>query len=257
MASFLAPKYFAMETATLMPRALKLCVGLSDSSLIQRLTSSANFFARSSGVPPSPNETGSTSAGSGNSSRYRHNDFTRARNASRVSVAPAFVRSTTANSGFWQAVQRFCRRDDPWRSPHEEHSRWDTNITQRKAVFWEAHVLSRNLSALIRIRIFRHTTRATSRPPGHVRVIGDQRIGLSWHWGLSRQDRQFQLLRVSNNKQLCREADLFADEYFVQVVNCTDRSLVECYDQITLPQTSAFCRAPFFYGHNQHARFER
>src|SRR5438094_6862878 len=160
-----------METATLLPRALKLWVGLSDSSFIQRLTSSASFFARSSVVPPSPNETGSTSAGSGNSSRYRHNDFSRVANASRRRAPPALGRSTTANSGFWQAVQRFCRRDDPWRSPHEEHSRWDTNITQRKAVFWEAHVLSRNLSALIRIRIFRHTARGTSWPPRSVRVI--------------------------------------------------------------------------------------
>src|SRR5437660_11442916 len=32
MASFVAPRYFAIETATLIPRALKLCVGFSDSS---------------------------------------------------------------------------------------------------------------------------------------------------------------------------------------------------------------------------------
>src|SRR3954454_720307 len=60
-ASLVAPRCFAMETATLIPRALKLCVGLSDSSLIQRSTSSANLCADSSGVPPSPNDAGSTS----------------------------------------------------------------------------------------------------------------------------------------------------------------------------------------------------
>ena len=42
-ASFVAPRYFAIETATLIPRALKLCVGLSDSSLIQRSTSSVKL----------------------------------------------------------------------------------------------------------------------------------------------------------------------------------------------------------------------
>src|SRR5436189_3133401 len=59
------------ETATLIPRALKLCVGLSDSSLTQRSTSSVPQArdARSSGVPPSPSETGSTSGGNGKTSR--------------------------------------------------------------------------------------------------------------------------------------------------------------------------------------------
>jgi len=60
---------FAIETATDIPRALKLCVGLSDSSLTQRSTSSANFDARRSGVPPSPNDIGSTPAGNGSTSR--------------------------------------------------------------------------------------------------------------------------------------------------------------------------------------------
>src|SRR5438874_11811791 len=76
-ASFVAPRYFAIETATLIPRALKLCVGLSDSSLIQRSTSSANDFARNNGVPPSPSEIGSIFSGNGNSSRHLHNDFSR------------------------------------------------------------------------------------------------------------------------------------------------------------------------------------
>src|ERR1051326_728112 len=48
-AGLLAPRYFAIETATLIPRALKLCVGFSDSSLIQRSMSPAKSFARSSG----------------------------------------------------------------------------------------------------------------------------------------------------------------------------------------------------------------
>src|SRR6266404_6556900 len=42
MASFVAPRYFAIETATLIPRALKLCVGFSDSSLDQRRIAEPN-----------------------------------------------------------------------------------------------------------------------------------------------------------------------------------------------------------------------
>src|SRR2546430_521863 len=70
-ASFSAPRYFAIETATLIPRALKLWVGLMDSSLIQRSTSTSrpNFSDCSSGVPPSPKEMSSPSLGSGNNSR--------------------------------------------------------------------------------------------------------------------------------------------------------------------------------------------
>src|ERR1043166_7341469 len=132
-ASFIAPRYFAIDTATLIPRALKLCVGFNDSSLIQRSTSNSppNFCDRISGVPPSPNETGSASNGSGNNSRYRQSDFSRALKLDRLNRSsfrtPA--RSTIAKSGLAQAVQRFCKRRHSWRSPHALHSRWERNTT--------------------------------------------------------------------------------------------------------------------------------
>src|SRR5215510_11170056 len=134
-ASLVAPRYFAIETATLIPRALKLWVGLSDSSLMQRSISSPNLRARNSGVPPSPNETGWRLAGNGKTSRYRHNDLSRVRSVSRVSVRLAAARATTANSGLLQELQRFCRRDHSCSSPHALHSRrfrnmgaWNLNV---------------------------------------------------------------------------------------------------------------------------------
>src|SRR4051794_17908140 len=127
-ASLVAPRCFAIETATLIPRALKLCVGLSDSSLIQRSTSSANLAARSSGVPPSPNDTGATSGGKGNTSRYRHNDFSRVARFSRTSVRAAFVKSTLASSGLWHDKQTFCKCDHSCSRPQALHSRWVRNI---------------------------------------------------------------------------------------------------------------------------------
>src|SRR6516162_9534150 len=127
-ASFVAPRYFAIETATLIPRALKLCVGLIDSSLIQSSTSLPTRSARSSGVPPSPNETGSISDGNGNTSRYRHNDLSRVSSASRVMVRLAAARSIIANSDLLQERQRFCSRDHSCSSPHALHSRRFKNI---------------------------------------------------------------------------------------------------------------------------------
>src|SRR5262249_45367724 len=128
--SFVAPRYFAIETATLIPRALKLCVGLIDSSLIQSSMSSIPQLrdARSSGVPPSPNETGSTSDGNGKTSRSRHNDFSRPSRVSRVMARLTVARSTIANSGLLQERQRFCSRDHSCLSPHALHSRRFRNM---------------------------------------------------------------------------------------------------------------------------------
>src|SRR5205823_12438963 len=134
-ASFFAPRYFAIETATLMPRALKLCVGFTDSSLTQRSTSDSppNLFDCRSGVPPSPSETGSAFFGSGKNSRHRHNDFSRA--AKLDGFKPLSFRtasrSTIAKSGLPQAVQRFCSRFQSCCFPHALHSRCDKNIKIR------------------------------------------------------------------------------------------------------------------------------
>ena len=87
-ASFVAPRYFAIETATLIPRALKLCVGLSDSVFDPKIDIIGEFAAHAgSGVPPSPNETGSTSSGNGNALRDNATMiFPRASSVSRVMV---------------------------------------------------------------------------------------------------------------------------------------------------------------------------
>ena len=71
-ASFVAPRCLAIETATAIPRALKLCVGFCASSLTQRFETPSllpNRAAGSNDVPPSPNDTGSTPTGNGNISR--------------------------------------------------------------------------------------------------------------------------------------------------------------------------------------------
>ncbi len=71
-ASFFTPRYFAIETAVVIPRALKLCVGFCASSFTHNSETPSDFpkrSARSSGVPPSPKVTGSASAGSGSTSR--------------------------------------------------------------------------------------------------------------------------------------------------------------------------------------------
>src|SRR6266480_7474095 len=129
-ASFVAPRYFAIDTATLIPRALKLCVGLSDSSLIQRSTSAAKAFARNSGEPPSPSEIGSTFSGNGKSSRHRHNDFSRSLKLDWLNRSSLRTdsKSYTAKSGLPHVVQRFCNRDQSCRRPHALHSRCVKNI---------------------------------------------------------------------------------------------------------------------------------
>src|SRR5258708_34173641 len=72
-ASFLAPRYLAIATATAIPRALKLPVGVCDSSLTQRRFRSHRAAIRgavSSGVHPSPRAKISWPAGNGSISGY-------------------------------------------------------------------------------------------------------------------------------------------------------------------------------------------
>ena len=95
-ASFVAPRYFAIDTAVVIPRALKLCVGFCASSFTQRFvrpTAFPNRVARKSGVPPSPSVTGSASIGNGNTSRNRQSDFSRAARSSFFSAHPTAFRS--------------------------------------------------------------------------------------------------------------------------------------------------------------------
>ena len=128
-ASFVAPRYFAIETATLIPRALKLCVGLSDSSLIQRSTSSANFAGcatmafRLHLTRPAQHRVATA--------KLRDNAimiFPASSSVSRVRVRLAAARSTIANSGLLQEPQRFCSRDHSCSRPHALHSRRFKNI---------------------------------------------------------------------------------------------------------------------------------
>ena len=90
------PSHFAMLTAAVMPRLLKLPVGNCDSSLTHRRDSPSCFPSRgqgSSGVIPSPSVTGSTSSGSGRSSRYRHRLGGRAATSAGVTAARTRSRS--------------------------------------------------------------------------------------------------------------------------------------------------------------------
>src|SRR4051812_6727197 len=68
------PSAFARVTAALMPRALNDAVGLRPSSLIQSLATPmerAREGASSSGVMPSPSDTGVSAASIGSTARYR------------------------------------------------------------------------------------------------------------------------------------------------------------------------------------------
>ena len=80
-ATAVTPRCLAIETAADMPRALKLAVGLTPSSLMYHRSPSRGAWW--SGVKPSPNEIGSHG---GNTSRYRHIVGSRSFNASFKSV---------------------------------------------------------------------------------------------------------------------------------------------------------------------------
>src|SRR5437763_11394977 len=120
-ASLVAPRCFAIETATLIPRALKLCVGLSDSSLIQRSTSSANLCADSSGVHLRLTTLVQH--------RWQRQNF--AITPQRfVTGAQCLTLQRSTRRGeindckqrFIAERQRFCRREDSCSSRHELHS---------------------------------------------------------------------------------------------------------------------------------------
>src|SRR6185437_1315589 len=69
------PSALARVTAALMPRALKEPVGLRPSSLIQKRATPnerASSGDSTSGVAPSPSETGVSPSQSGRSAAYRH-----------------------------------------------------------------------------------------------------------------------------------------------------------------------------------------
>ncbi len=76
----MAPRAEAIDTAMLIPRALKLPVGLRASSLIQMVGS-----ARMSGVKPSERVTAS-SGSIGNTSAYRHREAGREARVAGLSV---------------------------------------------------------------------------------------------------------------------------------------------------------------------------
>src|SRR2546428_2677206 len=96
-----SPSSFAIETATAIPRALKVPVGFAASSftntrLIPYVLSIAG--ARSNGVPPSPRVSARSSEETGNTGRYRH----RSRLGRRESRLTS-VKSYRATSGLSQS----------------------------------------------------------------------------------------------------------------------------------------------------------
>ncbi len=59
----------------------------------------------------------------------------------------------------------------------------------------------------------------------------------------SGQDRQFHFLGVPNDGQAGPDADLFADQNFVQIVHAPNGLAIEPHNKITLAQSSPFGRA--------------
>src|SRR5262249_32684838 len=110
----LAPSCTALVTAADIPRALKLAVGLNDSSLTNRLANpekGPRDVHRSSGGAPSPSEIACSGAWTGSTSQELHIERSdRLRMTSGVNRPHSDSRSYPATSGLPHAVQRFCSR---------------------------------------------------------------------------------------------------------------------------------------------------
>src|SRR5579862_1442083 len=110
------------------PRALKLPVGLNDSSLTNRclkLASSLLPRTRSSGVTPSPIETASSGRSTGRTSANFQNDRSRReRTTAGVNDAASRSRSYSANKGRAQLRHTFCKLSIAWTRPHAAHFRF-------------------------------------------------------------------------------------------------------------------------------------
>src|SRR5579875_1536392 len=122
-----APSSTARDTATAIPRALKLPVGFSPSSLTNsRLQPSARprRGAGRRGVHPSPSVTMYAGARTGRSSRYRQRLATRPTRSAGRTAARARPRSYRASRTFPQDGQMDCWRSASTVNPQAEHSRW-------------------------------------------------------------------------------------------------------------------------------------
>ena len=62
---------------------------------------------------------------------------------------------------------------------------------------------------------------------------------------------------MPNNRDFGSNADLFAHEHFVQLVDAADRFRVERDDHIAFAQAGLFGRAVFFHRNDKHASLER
>src|SRR4030088_2298422 len=60
---------------------------------------------------------------------------------------------------------------------------------------------------------------------------------------------------MADDQQLCGHTDLFADEDLMQIVNASDRLLIESNDQIAFVNARAFGRAALFHRNNEHPGF--
>src|SRR5437764_8431718 len=67
----------------------------------------------------------------------------------------------------------------------------------------------------------------------------------SSRWRFAWQNRDVQFFRVPNDREARAHVNLFADQYFVQMMHAADRLAIEGHDQVALTHSGAFGRAIF------------
>src|SRR5215472_10304286 len=62
---------------------------------------------------------------------------------------------------------------------------------------------------------------------------------------------------MPNNGQASADANLFANQHFVQMMYAPNRLAIKCHDQVALAQTSAFGGAVLLDRNHEHCGLER